>query len=74
MYFIIEKISQEEDTNIRERILSDFFSFELMKISNGRIGQIHFRNIYDPGSSDFNINVIETGKMKFWEIRNICSI
>lgn len=73
MYFIIEKTSQEDDVNNCERILSDFFYSELIKISNGKIGQIHFRNLYVP-DEDFDISIIETGEMKFWEVRNFNNI
>lgn len=69
MYYIIERTTIEDDVNICERILSDFFSAELLHVSNGKIGQIHFRNLYDPEEGDFNISVVETGNMKYWQVR-----
>ena len=68
MYYIIEKVSQDDDVNTCERILSDFSTSELVQIANGKIGNIHFRNLYDP-EEEFNISVVETGEMKFWQIR-----
>lgn len=69
MYYIIEKTTIEDDFNKCERILSDYFSAELIQILNGKIGNIHFRNLYVPEENDFNISVVKTGENKYWQIR-----